>query len=221
MIDRIVILGAGGDGAVIAEAIRQMRALGQEITIEGFLDDAMEPGQSFAGKPVLGGCDSWSELSADVRFICAIQKVGDMPRRSARIEQLAIPDERWAAVSHPSSIIASGATIGCGTFIASFVTVQPGAHIGRFVSIRAGANIGHDAIIEDHAYVGPNATLCGRARLERGAHLGPNAVIIDAKTVREFAVVGAGSVVTKTVDTHCMVSGNPARFLRGLKQAPV
>jgi acetyltransferase-like isoleucine patch superfamily enzyme len=89
--------------------------------------------------------------------------------------------------------------------------VQPRARIGRYASLRAGAMVGHDAVLEDHAYVGPNATLCGRSRLRLGAHLGPNAVILDSKCVGAYAVVGIGAAVTKDVRDYAVVMGNPAR----------
>ena len=210
---KVVILGAGGDGLVLAEALAQCaRGAGaQEWELVGYLDDACGAEGSFEGFRVFGLLDSWATLPRDVFFAPAIQKVRDMPRRAARIEGLGIPPERWATVIHPTAMIASSATIGRGAYIAAFCSVQPRCSIGDFATLRAGAALGHDAIVSRHAYVGPNAVMCGKTVLHTGAHLGPGAVVLDERVVGQFAVVGIGSAVTKDVTDYAVVMGNPAK----------
>ena len=112
---------------------------------------------------------------------------------------------------HPTAMIASSATIGFGAYIAAFCSVQPRCSIGDFATLRAGAALGHDAIVSRHAYVGPNAVMCGKTVLHTGAHLGPGAVVLDERVVGQFAVVGIGSAVTKDVTDYAVVMGNPAK----------
>lgn len=210
LVTEIVVLGAGGDGLVVAEAIRQSSHAGHPMRLIGFLDDA-RPAPLIDGLPVFGGLGDWHRLGAEVRFVPAIQKVRDMPRRADRLERLAIPRDRWATVIHPSAVVARDAQIGIGVYIAACATIQPGCRIGDFASVRGGAALGHDATVERHAYVGPNATMCGRTRLSEGAHLGPNAVILDGLAVGRYAVVGIGAAVTRAVPDFAVVMGNPAR----------
>jgi sugar O-acyltransferase (sialic acid O-acetyltransferase NeuD family) len=211
-----VILGAGGDALVIAEAVRQATEAGQALSLEGFLDDALA-GQTITGRPVFGGLDDWKQLSGDVCFIPAIQKVRDMPRRATRLEGLHIPAERWARLIHPRAVVASDVRMGAGIYIAACATVQPGCMIDDFATLRGGAALGHDAHVARHGYVGPNATLCGRAVVHEGAHLGPNAVLLDGKQVGRFSVIGVGSAVTKDVPEFTVVMGNPARKVGRVK----
>ena len=208
--ERVVILAGPGDGAVVAEAILQSKSAGRRIDIVGFLNDSLVPDQIY-GFPVLGPLEHWSQFDEAVTFVWALQRVGDMPARVKRHDDIGIPDHRWATIRHPSSVVASSSAIGLGNFIASFVTIQPQVNVGRFVSMRAGASIGHHAVIGDHAYVGPNATMCGHAVLGEGACLGPNAVILERTTVGHYGVVGIGSAVTKDVPANATVMGNPAR----------
>jgi sugar O-acyltransferase (sialic acid O-acetyltransferase NeuD family) len=212
----IVILGAGGDALVVAEAIRQAAEAGQSLKLTGFLDDNLV-GQTVDELPVMGRLDEWSELSADVCFVLALHKVRQMHKRAALVAALNIPEARWARIIHPSAVVARSARIASGAFLAANVVVQPNACIGHNVSIRAGASIGHDAICGDYAYVGPNATLCGKARLGEGAHLGPNSVIVDGVTVEPYAVVGAGTVATKRVPSFEVHFGVPARKVLDIK----
>jgi acetyltransferase EpsM len=212
----LVILGGPGDGIVVAQAIRDLAQAGSKVSIAGFLNDRIEKGELIYGVPVLGPLNSWCALPTDVLFVPALHKVGEMAQRARLLTELGIPEMRWASVVHPTACIADDVTLGTGSFIASYVTIQPGTKIGRFVSIRAGANVGHDAIVEDFAYIGPNTTLAGRARLAEGAHLAPNAAVLDKVVVGRYAVVGLGSAVMKNVEEFSVYLGNPARRLRTL-----
>lgn len=218
---KIVILGAGGDGLVLAEAIAQHNKQAVEsdkMAVEAFLDDAYTVEGTYEGFRVLGGLNFWCKLSPDILFIPAIQKVRDMPRRAARLEALEIPPERWATVVHPTAVIASCAKIGSGVYIGAFCSVQPRCVVGDFATLRAGAALGHDATVSRHAYVGPNAVLCGKTVLHCGAHLGPGAVLLDERSVGQFAVVGIGSAVTKNVTDYAVVMGNPAKRVGQVRQ---
>ena len=206
----VVILGAGGDALVIAESIIQGERAGFPITLAGFLDDKLM-GTVLYGKPVLGELDDWAKLDATTHFVPAIQKVKDAIRRTERLEEMDLPLERWITIIHPKAAVSSDAVIGHGAFIASCATVQPESRVGAFASLRAGAMLGHHCEVKDHAYVGPNAVMCGRSVLERGAHLGPGAVLLEAKVMGEFSVAGIGAAVIKDVAARTIVFGNPAR----------
>lgn len=210
---RVVIMGASGDGLVVAQAIRDIFRHDQRMQLVGFLDDAVNSGSDVQGVPVLGGLASWATLDEDILFYPALHKVKKMFMRKGLIVKLGVPSHRWATIVHPTSTIADDVALGVGTFVASHVTIQPGCSVLDFASIRAGANLGHDAIIKSYCYVGPNSTLCGRAQMEEGSHLGPNAVIIDGVVVGQYAVVGAGSVATKDISPFDVCMGNPARKL--------
>jgi sugar O-acyltransferase (sialic acid O-acetyltransferase NeuD family) len=218
MQNQLVILGGVGDGLVVAETIRQASASGSSISALGFLSDTIPKGDRLADLPVLGRFEDWRLLGSDVVFIPAIQKAQDMVARVKRLEGLGIEDARWATVIHPKAEIASDAKIGVGTFIASFVTIQPGAKLGRFSSVRAGAMLGHHCAIADHAYVGPNATMCGHSALLDAAHLGPGAVLLDSKFMGRYSVAGIGAAVTKDVPEYTVVFGNPARRVGWIKR---
>jgi sugar O-acyltransferase (sialic acid O-acetyltransferase NeuD family) len=211
MTANIVILGGRGDGTVVLQAAHDSMAAGADVVVLGFLNDDFQSGAHLHGLPVLGTLFDWRRVDEGVSFISALHKVKQMEARAGKIASLGIPDSRFATVVHPTACIAGDVQIGAGTFLAAHSVVQPGARIGRHVSIRGGANIGHDAVIEDFAYVGPNATLSGRAVLETGAHLGPNAAVLDQRRVGRYAVVGLCSAVTRNIPDREIWMGVPAR----------
>lgn len=51
-------------------------------------------------------------------------------------------------------------------------------------------------------------------RIHRGAWIGARSIILKGVSIGEGAIVGAGSVVTRSVEPHTVVAGNPARVIR-------
>jgi acetyltransferase-like isoleucine patch superfamily enzyme len=156
----IAILGGEGSGIIVAQTITDTAVPPQ--VCQGFLNDYKAPGSNIGKLPVIGGFESWRELSSDVMFMTAIHKPGKMEERIARIEALGIPDSRFATVVHPTACLSDDVTIGPGTYIGPHVTVMPGACLGKHTSLRAGCYVSHDVEVEDWCFIGPNAVVSGR-----------------------------------------------------------
>lgn len=211
---RVLILGGHGDGLVAAQVLRDMQRNGQNIELAGFLNDHTPKGGNIAGIPVLGTIQEWGTFPTDTMFHVALHKVGHMRARVALIESLNLPPDRLASLVHPSAQIADDVEIGAGALIASFVTCQPAVAIGRYATVRAGANLGHNVRLDDFAYVGPNATLCGRANTGKGSHVAPGAIVADGITLSDFALLGAGGVAFRPLGKDEVWMGNPARKVK-------
>jgi UDP-2-acetamido-3-amino-2,3-dideoxy-glucuronate N-acetyltransferase len=102
------------------------------------------------------------------------------------------------------------------------------AVIGNGVKIQNNVSIYDDVIIEDDVFCGPSCVFTNvinpRAFVERkdeykktvvkkGASIGANATIVCGVTIGEYALVGAGAVVTKDVPPYALVYGSPARVM--------
>jgi acetyltransferase-like isoleucine patch superfamily enzyme len=130
-----------------------------------------------------------------------------------------------------------GCEIGDNTKIGAFVEIQKNAKVGRNCKISSHTFICEGVTIEDEVFIGhgvtfvndtyPRATAAGVLQTERnwtveptlikkGASVGSGATILSKVTVGEGAIVGASSVVTKSVPDRAVVAGNPAKVLRVL-----
>jgi UDP-2-acetamido-3-amino-2,3-dideoxy-glucuronate N-acetyltransferase len=122
--------------------------------------------------------------------------------------------------------IMSGAKIGKKCSIGQNVNVGARAIIGDNVKIQNNVSVYDDVIIEDDVFCGPSCVFTNvinpRAFVERkheykktivkkGATIGANATIVCGVTIGEYALIGAGSVVTKDIPAYSLAYGNPAR----------
>lgn len=126
-----------------------------------------------------------------------------------------------------NSQIREKAKIGQDCIISKDTYIDTEVVIGDRVKVQNGVSIYHGVIVEDDVFVGPNAVftndICPRAFnnnwkisntiIKKGASIGANATIICGNSIGQYAMVGAGSVVTKNVPDYALVVGNPARIL--------
>ena len=129
-----------------------------------------------------------------------------------------------------------GCSIGDNSKIGTFVEIQKNATVGKYCKIQSHTFICEGVVIEDSAFVGHGVTFIndkypsavnkeGKLQSEedwqviptlvkQGAAIGSGSTILCNVTIGENALVGAGSVVTKDVQSNTVVAGNPARFVR-------
>ena len=118
-----------------------------------------------------------------------------------------------------------GCKIGKNCKIAAFVEIQKDVTIGDNCAIEAFAYIPTGVTLEDEVFIGPHACFTNdkkpralnpgwklvRTTVKKGASVGASATIVCGVTIGEGAMVGAGAVVTKDVQPHTLVVGNPAK----------
>jgi acetyltransferase-like isoleucine patch superfamily enzyme len=122
-------------------------------------------------------------------------------------------------------VVLECAKIGNNCNICASVFIENDVIIGNNVTVKCGVQLWDGLRVEDDVFIGPNVTFTNdliprsgqrpvsflETALKRGASLGANSVIIAGHTVGEYALVGAGSVVTKDIPPHTVWYGNPAK----------
>ena len=131
--------------------------------------------------------------------------------------------------------VRENAIIGRGCILGKGVYIDFGVQIGDHVKIQNGAYLYHGATIDSGVFIGPNAVLTndkrprainpdgalktdddwevGPIRVRYGASIGTGVIILPGVTVGEFAMIGAGSIVTRNVCEYALVLGNPAQHV--------
>jgi sugar O-acyltransferase (sialic acid O-acetyltransferase NeuD family) len=204
---RIIVIGAGGHGQVVADVLQRMRDAGAESIVAGYLDD--DPalmGSALLGVPVLGPVRDLSSVSHDAVIVA----VGRNQTRMRLAEDLKRSGERFAVARHPSAVIAPDVVIGPGSMICAGVIVNPGTTIGAHAILNTGSTIDHHNGIGDYAHIGPGAHLGGNVRIGMGTLIGIGSTVLPQRQVGEWSVIGAGSVVIKDVPSGVTAIGAPA-----------
>ncbi|MCE1167200.1 MAG: N-acetyltransferase [Sphingobacteriia bacterium] len=124
------------------------------------------------------------------------------------------------------SHVMSNCTIGENCNIGQNVVISPEVVLGRNVKVQNNVSIYTGVICEDDVFLGPSMVFTNvinprsainrkseyaKTVVKRGASIGANATIVCGHDIGEFAFIGAGAVVTKTVPAYALVIGNPAR----------
>lgn len=123
--------------------------------------------------------------------------------------------------------ILPGAVIGEDCNICDHTFIENDVIIGNRVTIKCGVQLWDGILLEDDVFVGPNATFTNdpfprskmhpekfsRTTIRKGASIGANATILPGLNIGQYAMIGAGTVVTKDVPPFAIVVGNPARII--------
>ncbi|MBM3331444.1 acetyltransferase [candidate division WOR-3 bacterium] len=209
---RVLIIGAGGHGQVVADILLRMSERTVAVEPIGFLDDNPAlSGRQVLGLPVLGTTAAFASVAHDA-FIVAI---GDNATRRRITEPLLRSGERLATAQHPDAVIARDVSIGPGTTVCAGAVVNPGSVVGSCVLLNTGCSIDHHNLIGDYAHVAPGVRLGGQVVVGEGALVGIGAMVTPRLCIGAWCVVGAGSLVHHDVPSGVMVVGNPARVLDG------
>ncbi len=123
------------------------------------------------------------------------------------------------------SHIMTGAVIGEKCNIGQNVVISPEVVLGNNVKVQNNVSIYTGVICEDDVFLGPSCVFTNvinprsavnrrneyaKTTVKRGASIGANATIVCGNDIGEYAFIGAGAVVTKTIKPYALVVGNPA-----------
>ena len=123
--------------------------------------------------------------------------------------------------------IREGTNIGKNCILSKDVYIDCNVSIGDECKIQNSVSVYDGVTIESQVFVGPNACFTNdkvprafntdwqitKTLVKHGASLGANCTIICGIVIGEYAMVAAGSVVTKDIPPYTLVAGNPARVV--------
>lgn len=128
------------------------------------------------------------------------------------------------------SHIQTGSVIGKNCSIGQNVNIANNVIIGNNVKIQNNVSVYEGVELEDYVFCGPSMVFTNiklprsefpqkgseyylKTLVKKSASIGANATIVCGVTIGEYAVIGAGAVVTKDVPPYALVVGNPARIV--------
>ena len=114
------------------------------------------------------------------------------------------------------SHLMTNSKIGKGCNIGQNVVISPDVILGNNVKVQNNVSIYTGVICEDDVFLGPSMVFTNiinprSAIIRKNASIGANATVICGNEIGEYALVGAGAVVTKKVKPFALIIGNPGR----------
>ncbi len=116
--------------------------------------------------------------------------------------------------------------LGEGCNIGQNVVVSPGVVLGKNVKVQNNVSIYTGVICEDDVFLGPSMVFTNvinprshvirkdqyaQTLVRKGASIGANATVVCGNEIGRFALIGAGTVITKAVKPYALIVGNPGR----------
>jgi sugar O-acyltransferase (sialic acid O-acetyltransferase NeuD family) len=213
---RFAIFGASGCGRGVLPLVReQLRAdLLAGMADLVFVDD--ETSAAIVNEQRVLTYAQWLNEPASSRHICVA--IANNQVRQKLTQRCASDSVQFYEVRAANVVQLDDVQIGEGAVLCPFVTLTSNISIGQHFHANLYSYIEHDCVIGDFVTFAPGVMCNGNVHVEDFVYIGAGAVIKQGQpgsplVIGRGAVVGMGSVVTKSVPPGVTVVGNPARPL--------
>jgi len=212
----IILVGGGNQAHYTIDIIEKEG----KYNIIGIIDSIHGVGTKRFGYEILGRQEDIVEIINRYKIQGGLITIGDNWTRcivSSQILEL-VPNFKFVNAIHPSVIIGSSVKLGVGITAMAGVIFNPKSEIGNFTFFATGAQVEHDCIISDFASISAGSITGGHVKVGKYSAITLGATIFDRVEIGENTVVGAGSLVTRSLPDNVLVYGNPAKIIRSRVQ---
>lgn len=199
---KLIIIGAGGHGRVIADIASKCNY--SEIL---FLDDHAVTNEKVF---VVGKTNDYMQFKKQGEFIIAI---GNNLIREKIFNQLFENDICMATLIHPDAVVGNDVVIASGTVVMAGAVINSGTTIGKGCIINTCSSVDHDCKISDFCHISVGSHLAGTVKVGERTFIGAGATVINNVDICNDCMIGAGAVVVKNIEKSGTYVGVPAKAL--------
>lgn len=209
----IVVIGAGGHGRVVVDALHCLGLARQCVVIDS---DPQHWGSYLLGVPVCGGDEELKRLKSDGfgKFVVAIGGIRQFSLRRKLFDYAVSSGFTPFTVCHPNSIFSKFSNIGGGCQVMAGAVVNAQATIKENCILNTHCIVEHDCFIAEDVHLAPGCCVAGGVHIGTQVHIGVGATICENLRIGARSVVGAGAVVVRDVPPETVVVGVPAKAIR-------
>jgi sugar O-acyltransferase (sialic acid O-acetyltransferase NeuD family) len=200
---KLLIIGAGGHGKVVADVALNMKKWEQIA----FLDDG-KCSQHVMGIEVIGVVSDAVKYIEECDLFVAI---GNNSTRANIQELLEDAGASLPILIHPNAIIGEEVELAPGTVVMAGAVINCCTKIGKGCIINTGATVDHDNYISDFVHISPGAHTAGNVIIGHGTWLGIGSIVSNNVTVVSNCTIGAAALVIKDLEEEGTYIGVPAR----------
>lgn len=207
---KLLILGAGGHGKVVAE-IAELMNKWNEIA---FLDDNKDL-KEVNGIPVIGQLNECKKMIG--YYDSAFVAVGDNILRLMLINKLQEIGYKVPVLRHPFTSVSKNTVIYEGTVIIAGTVINTNTKIGKGCIINTSSSVDHDCELEDGVHISPGVHIGGTTNIGEYTWVCIGSSISNNINIGTNNIIAAGSAVTRDIENYKLVGGIPARVIKDLK----
>lgn len=201
----LILVGGGGHCKSVIEA-----AESAGYSILGVLDMPDEIGKAILSTKVIGTDDDIPAYVDQAEFVITVGFIKNPSIRIKLYNRIKEAGGKLATIIASTAYVSKYATIGEGTVVLHNAFVNAGAKVGNNVIINTFVNIEHDAIIGDQCHISTGTMVNGECKVGNNVFVGSQSVLANCIDIADDIIVGAGSLVRKSLRVKGIYSGNPA-----------
>lgn len=206
---KLLILGAGGHGKVVAEIAVYMNKW-NEIS---FLDDNLDL-KEVNGHKVIGTISDYKQHRDKYEY--AFVAIGNNKLRLRLIEELLENEYEIPILIHPFTAISDRVEIGMGTVVVAGAIINTNTSIGKGCIINTTSSIGHDCVVGDGVHISSGANIGGTTTIGKHSWISIGSSVINNINIGENVLVASGASVISDIKDSVLVGGVPAKFIKEL-----
>ena len=208
----LVLIGGGNQAHYTIDIIEKEN----KYNIVGIIDSINKVGSDRFGYKILGRQENIKEIVEKYNIDVGIISIGDNWSRYYVYNQIIdkIPNFEFVNAIHPSVIIGNDVQLGVGIVAMAGCIFNPKSVIGGFTFYATGAQVEHDCLIDEFASISAGSITGGFVKLGKFSAITLGVTVIDRVEIGKNTVVGAGSLVVKSLPENVLAYGNPCKIIR-------
>ncbi len=208
---KLLILGSGGHGRVVADVAEKSKEF-EEIS---FLDNNYlnsNSSKEFNNKKVIGDISLASLEKFSLNFSHAFVGIGDNKVRLKWLKEIRNFNFLIPIIIDPSAEISKFAEIDKGCFINTNVVIQCNTRIEFGSILNTSCTIDHDSVVGEGTHISPGVNIAGNVNIGKYCWIGIGSQIIQNVRIGNNVIVGGGSLVLKDIPDNIKAFGNPINY---------
>lgn len=213
--DKIIVIGSSGHARSVIDVILVQR----RYKIVGILDCYETVGVDKNGFRIIGKVEDIQKVMCEYKTMNVVIAVGDnYDRIMIRDKILKINKSiHFPTIIHSGSIVSKQTTIGRGTVIMPGAIINSNVVVGEFCILNSNSVLEHDSVIKDGSSLGPSSTVGGGSTIGYSTAICIGAVVKHSVEIGDNCVIGASSLVLKSIPNNKLAYGIPIKICEDRK----